>query len=151
MEIKSIQEILEEQLGEGKFDKIKGQDLHIIGDLMGQTLKGGQRLNSGEAETLDKLMTKYNLHGKEKGQTVPGFIEFIKSKGYGTKNESDLEEAKLPDAGETFIVTKDFSTCKKGDEMEVQMVDNQSVTVMIKGKEKTFNSREWTKLPIKMK
>jgi hypothetical protein len=62
-----------------------------------------------------------------------------------------LEEAKLPDAGETFIATKDFDSYKKGDEMEVQMSDNQSVTVLVKGKEKTFNSQEWKRLPIKLK
>ena len=62
-----------------------------------------------------------------------------------------MNEAKLPDAGETFMFTKDVDGYKKGTEMEVQLADNQFIAVKIADKEKIFNIQDWKRLPIKLK
>lgn len=65
-------------------------------------------------------------------------------------NEMTMSEVNMPDEGETFVVLNDFDDFKKGDKFEVQLVYNQAVTVEFKKAVKTFNSREWKTLPIKL-
>lgn len=74
----------------------------------------------------------------------------IKSVSEILEERLGLNEAKMPDQGETFKAKESFKGIRKGTTMEVQMVDNQQVTVKVGKEEKTFSSAEWKSLPIEL-